>query len=104
MALGFSPGTHEAALILETSADTTIIAIDAINANVAATAPIDRNGFFSISRAHRSQLTIRSLRRRARVTNEASRYSHIQIEGAKPAQKKMENKSTLVGTKDAPPP
>ena len=50
------PGaSYEAALILETSTETRIIATDAINANVAATAPIDRNGFFSTSRAHRSQ-------------------------------------------------
>src|SRR5262249_16715897 len=62
---------YEAALILETSADTRIIATDAINVNVAATAPIDRNGFFSTSRAHRSQLSSFSLRRMPRVTNKA---------------------------------
>jgi len=66
------PGaSYEAALILETSVDTRIIATDAINANVAATAPMDRNGAFSMSRAHRSQLTNRSLLRSPRVTNKA---------------------------------
>jgi len=62
---------YEAAPIRETSAETRIIATDTINANVAATAPMDRKGFFSTSRAHRSQLTIRSLRRRPRVANRA---------------------------------
>jgi hypothetical protein len=41
-------GSYEAALILETSTDTRIIATDAINANAAATAPIDRNVLLSI--------------------------------------------------------
>jgi len=62
---------YEIALILEYSTDARIITTDTINANVAATAPIDLNGFFSISRAHRSELTSFSLRRRPRVTNKA---------------------------------
>jgi hypothetical protein len=37
------PGGYYAALILETSADTRRIATDAINANVAATAPIEND-------------------------------------------------------------
>jgi hypothetical protein len=41
--------SYEAALILETSTDTRITATDTMNANVAATAPIDRNGAFSMS-------------------------------------------------------
>jgi hypothetical protein len=66
-----SDDPYEAVLILETSTDTRIIATDTINANVAATAPIERNGAFSTSRPHRSQVMSFSLRRRPRVTNRA---------------------------------
>jgi hypothetical protein len=48
---------YEAMLIRETSMDTRIVTTDAMNTNVAATAPIERNGFLSTSRDHRSQLT-----------------------------------------------
>ena len=63
---------YAAAPIRETSAETRISATETINVNAPATAPIDRNGFFSTSRHQRSQFTIRSLRRRARVTNNAA--------------------------------
>jgi len=63
--------SYVAALILETSADTKITATDAINDNVAATAPIDRNGAFSTSKNQRSEVRIRSLRIKPRVRNKA---------------------------------